>query len=197
MKHMFFFYKEDAHLPQPRVTGSFWRTVAVVELTDIASSIDSITTAIAMSDKITIVWMGGIPGIVFLRFLSGFMIRLLEKLPKLEDPAYQLIFFIGTKLSLDGFNVHIDQGTLRLVMAVICILGGALVHRDYQQRKTKTKFHNRLLHRPDLGEITAEELLALEYIPKEVIDSLREKQCLKIQVPGATGCHLAAQCKPA
>ncbi|HOO47546.1 MAG TPA: hypothetical protein PLM29_15010, partial [Deltaproteobacteria bacterium] len=54
MKHMFFFYKEDAHQARPKVAGSFWKTILVVELTDIAFSIDSITTAVAMSNKLIV-----------------------------------------------------------------------------------------------------------------------------------------------
>ena len=100
MKHMFFFYKEDAFQPRPKISESFWKTVVVVELTDIAFSIDSITTAVAMSNKLLIVWIGGILGIIALRFAASMFVRLLEKLPALEDLAYQLIFFIGVKFNL-------------------------------------------------------------------------------------------------
>ena len=187
MKHMFFFQKEDAHQPGVSVVGNFWKTVFLVELTDIAFSIDSITTAVAMSDKLLIVWLGGILGIISLRLASGVFIRLLEKLPKLEDLAYQLIFFIGTKLTLEAFHVEIETEIFWLIMGVIAILGAALVYRDYHQRKTRTKFHNLLLKRLDEGDITLEEVLELEYLPKEVIHYLRQKNCLKIQVPQVSG----------
>ena len=187
MKHMFFFQKEDAHQPGASVVGNFWKTVFLVELTDIAFSIDSITTAVAMSDKLLIVWLGGILGIVSLRLASGVFIRLLEKLPKLEDLAYQLIFFIGTKLTLEAFHVEIEPEIFWLIMGVIAILGAALVYRDYHQRKTRSKFHNLLLKRLDEGDITLEEVLELEYLPREVIHYLRQKNCLKIQVPQGNG----------
>lgn len=187
MKHMFFFQKEDAHQPGAGVIGNFWKTVFLVELTDVAFSIDSITTAVAMSDKLLIVWLGGILGIISLRMASGIFIRLLEKLPKLEDLAYQLIFFIGTKLALEAFHVEIETGIFWLIMGVIAILGAALVYRDYHQRKTRSKFHNLLLKRLDDGDITLEEVFELEYLPREVIHYLRQKNCLKIQVPEGNG----------
>jgi YkoY family integral membrane protein len=187
MKHMFFFSKEEAHQPGSSVVGSFWKTVLLVELTDIAFSIDSITTAVAMSNKLLIVWLGGILGIISLRLVSGVFIRLLEKLPKLEDLAYQLIFFIGTKLTLEAFHVEIETKIFWLIMGVIVILGTALVYRDYHQRKTRTRFHNLLLKRLDRGDITLEEVLELEYLPREVIHYLREKNCLKIQMPESNG----------
>jgi YkoY family integral membrane protein len=197
MKHMFFFYKEDAHQLRPRTAASFWKTVAAVELTDIAFSIDSITAAVAMSDKLVIVWLGGVLGIIFLRFLAGFLVRLLERLPKLEDLAYQLIFFIGTKLFLDGFHVKIEHGVFWMMMGIIIVLGSALVYRDYHQRKTQTKHHHLLMERLRRGEIETRELLEMEYIPREVIDYLRRENCLKITAPNPDGsCNVPELSRP-
>jgi YkoY family integral membrane protein len=183
MKHMFFFYKEDAYQPRPRVISSFWKTVALVELTDVAFSIDSITTAVAMSDKLLVVWAGGVLGIISLRLVSGLFVRLLEKLPKLEDLAYQLIFFVGTKLSLEALHVEIEAWVFWLVMGVIAVLGAALVYRDYYQRTTETQFQNRLLRRVQQGEVPVEELLSLEAIPGEVVKYLYRANCLTIRTP--------------
>ncbi len=187
MKHMFFFYKEDAHQLRPTTASSFWKTVAMVELTDVAFSIDSITMAVAMSDKLLVVWIGGILGMISLRMVSGFLVKVLEKLPKLEDLAYQLIFFIGTKLSLDAFHVDIEHWIFWLMMGVIALLGSALVYRDYHQRSTRTRFHNRLLSRLEQGEVAVEELLGLDNIPREVIEYLMQNGCLRIQTPVKKG----------
>ena len=181
MKHMFFFFKEDAHQPIPRAAPSFWKTVLIVELTDIAFSIDSITTAVAMSDKLIVVWIAGIMGIIFLRFAAGFFIRLLERLPRLEDLAYQLIFFVGTKLLLEGFHIEISHSVFWMMMGVIAILGSALVYRDYYQTKTDSHFHDRLLNRLKAKEITVDEVLALEYIPSEIISYLRKTGTLTVR----------------
>jgi YkoY family integral membrane protein len=181
MKHMFFFYKEDAHQSRPKAAASFWQTVLLVELTDIAFSIDSITTAVAMSDKLIVVWLAGIMGIIFLRFAAGILIRLLEKLPKLEDLAYQLIFFVGTKLLLEGFHIEISHAVFWMMMAVIAILGSALVYRDYYQTKTESRYHNRLLNLLKTDEITIDESLALEYVPREIISYLRQTGALSVQ----------------
>jgi YkoY family integral membrane protein len=181
MKHMFFFFKEEVHQPNPKVAASFWKTVLVVELTDIAFSIDSITTAVAMSNKLIVVWLAGVMGIIFLRFAAGVFIRVLEKLPKLEDLAYQLIFFIGTKLLLEGFHIEISHGVFWMMMAVIVIIGSALVYRDYYQAKTESRFHNRLLGQLKAHEISVDEILELEYVPRQIIDYLRDKGILMVQ----------------
>ncbi len=189
MKHMFFFHssKEVHQAAGPRSGKSFWKTVAVVELTDIAFAIDSITAAVAMTDKLLIIWLGGVLGIVFLRFMAAFLVRLLEKLPKLEDLAYQLIFFIGTKLFLDGLNVKIEHTVFWLMMGVIIILGSSLVYRDYHQRKSQTEHSQALIERLREGVVETEELLEMEQIPQEVLSYLRREDCLKISTPGPDG----------
>ena len=68
-----------------------------------------------------------------------------------------------------------------MMMGVIAILGSALVYRDYYQTKTQSHFHNRLLSRLKAQEITVEEILALEYVPREMISYLRDNGALTVQ----------------
>jgi YkoY family integral membrane protein len=179
MKHMFF--KEDAHQMREKPAAGFWRTVLMVELTDIAFSIDSITTAVAMTDKLLVVWVGGILGIIFLRFAASFFVRLLERLPRLEDPAYQLIFFIGTKLFLDGFRVEISHGIFWMMMGIIAVLGASLVYRDYYQRRTRSRYQNQLLEKLQRGAMSADEALGLDPVPGEIITWLRANGQLEVR----------------
>lgn len=183
MKHMFFFTEEDAQRTRASTGANFWKTVAVVELTDIAFSIDSITTAVAMTDKLTIVWLGGILGIIFLRFAAGYFVRLLERLPRLEDLAYQLVFFVGTKLTLEGFHYKIDHGVFWMMMGIIAIIGAGLVYRDAWQRRTRDRFENNLLAQLREGRMTSQELLELDYVPKDVLHLLHREGWLDLRLP--------------
>jgi YkoY family integral membrane protein len=183
MKHMFFVFKEDANQVRPATSANFWRMVLVVELTDIAFSLDSITTAVAMSTNLVVVWTGGILGIIFLRFAAGFFIRLLEKLPRLEDLAYQLIFFIGSKLLLESFHIEISHTVFWIMMAVITILGSSLVYRDYYQTASRTKHENRLQQQVEKGELGLEDILAMEYVPGDLVKLLIDRGDLAIRRP--------------
>jgi predicted tellurium resistance membrane protein TerC len=181
MKHMFFFHKEEVHQSHPKVAASFWKTVVLVELTDLAFSIDSITTAVAMTDKLLIVWAGGIMGLICLRFMAQFFIKLLEKLPKLEDLAYQIVFFVGIKLTFDSFNIHIDHKSFWLTMGIISILGASILLRDHYLNKTQALFSDRLIARLKKGEMKVEEVLKLENIPNRVVHFLMERGTLEIK----------------
>jgi predicted tellurium resistance membrane protein TerC len=87
----------------------FWRTVLVIELTDIAFAVDSILAAMALAgsrhEKLWVVITGGILGVVLMRFAAAVFVRLLEKYPRFETSAYLLVVVIGLKLLADwAFN---------------------------------------------------------------------------------------------
>ncbi|MEX2027275.1 MAG: hypothetical protein WEH44_08235, partial [Pirellulaceae bacterium] len=87
----------------------FWKTVGVIELTDIAFAVDSILAAIALAggrqEKLWVIVTGGILGMVLMRFAAAIFIKLLDRFPRFEIAAYLLVIVIGLKLLLDwGFN---------------------------------------------------------------------------------------------
>jgi len=82
--------------------GGFWKTVAVIELTDIAFAVDSILAAIALTPRIWIVFAGGLIGVVIVRFAACFFIDLLRRFPGLETTAYRLVLAIGFKVLLEA-----------------------------------------------------------------------------------------------
>ena len=87
-----------------RSVPGFWRTVMVVELTDLAFAIDSILAAVALTSKIWLVYIGGALGMVFMRVAAGFFIGLLERFPLLEHSAYLVIGWIAVKLGLEAIT---------------------------------------------------------------------------------------------
>jgi len=145
MKNMFRVGAESGKEESAVKKAGFWQTVALVEMTDIVFSIDSITTAVALSDKLLIVYIGGILGIIFMRFLSSFFIGLLERFPKLEDLAYQLVFFIGVRLTLESLHIEIEHTIFWVMMGVIGIIGGSLVYRDYKETQLAGLLHDDIL----------------------------------------------------
>ncbi len=87
----------------PRQLG-FWPTVAYLNLIDTAFALDSVIVAIAVvdtvrhSDKLWVVIIGAVIGIVLLRFAANGFIRALEKFPRLDNVAYLLVGWAGVKL---------------------------------------------------------------------------------------------------
>ena len=79
----------------------FLKIVALLSLTDFAFSIDSITTAVAISDQYILIIFGAIIGVLALRFTSGIFLRLIEQFLRLETAGYIAILIVGIKLLLN------------------------------------------------------------------------------------------------
>lgn len=78
--------------------ASLWQAVPVIALTDLAFSLDSVTTAIALSNKIWLILTGGIIGVATLRFMAELFIRWLQEYEYLEDAGYWTVVVIGLRL---------------------------------------------------------------------------------------------------
>ena len=79
----------------------FLKVVALLSITDLAFSIDSITTAVAISDQYVLIIIGALIGVIALRFTSEVFLRLLEYFIRLEMAGYVAILIIGIKLILN------------------------------------------------------------------------------------------------
>lgn len=67
--------------------------VSSIILLDVVFSIDSIITALAIDSNPVIVLIGGMIGILAMRFVAQLMINLLDKVPELLYTAYLLIWY--------------------------------------------------------------------------------------------------------
>jgi tellurite resistance protein TerC len=84
-------------------------TIASIELMDLSLSVDNVVVAVAMSPKLWVVCTGVFIGILALRLVAGYCIKLIERYPILEHTAFVLIGYVGGLLivkQLTGFDPH-------------------------------------------------------------------------------------------
>ena len=101
--------------------ASLWQAIPIIAFTDLAFSLDSVTTAIALSDEVAIILLGGTIGIIALRFMAGLFIRWLEEYVHLEDAGFVTVAFVGIRLLLRVINdglVPPDWVMVALIAAV-------------------------------------------------------------------------------
>jgi YkoY family integral membrane protein len=77
---------------------SLWQVIPVIAFTDLAFSLDSVTTAIAVADEIWLIIAGGTIGVLALRFLSELFIGWIEVYAHLEDAGFVTVGFVGLRL---------------------------------------------------------------------------------------------------
>ncbi|WP_076789183.1 TerC family protein [Chlorobium sp. KB01] len=99
-----YFQKEDNWLYKwtSGSLGTFWSTVLLIEMMDLAFSIDNIFAAVAFTDNIVLIWTGVFIGILAMRFVAQGFVRLMEKYPFLETSAFVVIGLLGLKLTLSA-----------------------------------------------------------------------------------------------
>ncbi len=80
--------------------SSLWQVIPTIAITDLAFSLDSVTTAIAVTEETWLIIAGGTIGIITLRFLAGLFIRWLQEYTYLEDAGFITVGFVGVRLLL-------------------------------------------------------------------------------------------------
>ena len=81
------------------LVGTFWATVALVEVMDLAFSIDNVFAAVAFTDHIWLIYIGVFIGILAMRFVAQAFVKLMEKFTFLETIAFIVIGVLGIKLT--------------------------------------------------------------------------------------------------
>lgn len=82
--------------------GVFWSTIILVEIMDLAFSIDNVFAAVALTDNIYIIMAGVGIGILAMRFVAGWFSKLIARYPSLEPSAFIVIALLGLKLIICG-----------------------------------------------------------------------------------------------
>lgn len=107
--------QEEENLKDQKGKG-FWPTVIRIGIADLAFAIDSILAAVTLAitlpttglphiggmdgAQFVIVVIGGIAGLVLIRYAANWFIVLLDKRPGLETTAYLIVAWVGVKLAV-------------------------------------------------------------------------------------------------
>ena len=80
--------------------GKFWATVALIELMDLAFSIDNVFAVVAFTDNLILICVGVFIGILAMRLVAQAFVLLMGRYPFLETAAFVVIGMLGLKLML-------------------------------------------------------------------------------------------------
>jgi YkoY family integral membrane protein len=104
---------------------SLWQAIPMIAVTDLAFSLDSVTTAIAVSDELYLIILGGTIGVITLRFLAGLFIRWLDEFTHLEDAGFITVGLVGIRLLLKVISPEfVPPEWLMVIMIVLMFIWG-------------------------------------------------------------------------
>ncbi len=130
-EHLSTFHKEETVPDEVAALRNkargFWATVLMVELMDLAFSLDNVVAAVALSRHLAVVMLGVALGILTMRFAAGLFAKLIEKEPILSTAAYLLVLNIGVEFLLGEF-LHIEFHELTRFLINALTLGLTLLY---------------------------------------------------------------------
>lgn len=100
--------------------ASVWQAIPIIAFTDLAFSLDSVTTAIAVSDEVWLVLTGATVGIIALRFTAELFIRWLEEFLHLEDAGYITVGLVGLRLLTRVINPDLVPPQWLFILIIAC-----------------------------------------------------------------------------
>ncbi|AKG23175.1 TerC family protein [Calothrix sp. 336/3] len=122
--------EEDGHHHHgPRFT-SLLQVIPIIALTDLAFSLDSVTTAIAVSSERWLVITGTTIGVITLRFMAGLFIKWLDEFTNLEDAGYITVALVGLRLLLKVINDDFVPPEWLMIAAIAAILAWGFTQRN-------------------------------------------------------------------
>ena len=88
-----------------------------IALLDIVFSLDSVITAVGMSDQILIMIAAVILAVVFMMFTAGAVSSFIDRHPSVKMLALSFLLLVGVTLIAESFDRHIPKGYMYFAMA--------------------------------------------------------------------------------
>jgi len=117
-----------------KVCKSLVATIIQIEIMDLSLSLDNVVAAVALDKRLWVVCVGVFIGILALRFVAGYCIKLIERFPILQKTAFMLVGFVGfillVELSLEHFQIHFHINSVHKFVGIVVITLSSLWYAE-------------------------------------------------------------------
>jgi predicted tellurium resistance membrane protein TerC len=100
-----------------RVAATFGAVIAQILLLDIVFSLDSVITAVGMTDRIGVMVAAVVGAVVIMMIFAGPVSAFVERHPTVKMLALSFLLLIGVTLVAEGLHFHIPKGYVYFAMA--------------------------------------------------------------------------------
>jgi predicted tellurium resistance membrane protein TerC len=118
------------------VALTFGSAIVQIILLDMVFSVDSILTAVGMTDDISIMVAAVVITVTIMLFAADPLAGFIDRNPTLVMLALAFLVMIGLVLIADGFGVHVPKGYIYVAMGFsVAVEGLNMVKRNRRQRQ--------------------------------------------------------------
>ncbi|HEY7747089.1 MAG TPA: TerC family protein [Aestuariivirgaceae bacterium] len=118
---------------------TFGSAIVQILILDLVFSIDSIVTAVGMTDHVPIMMIAVIVAVIVMLLASGPLSRFIHANPTIVMLALGFLLMIGMALIADGFGVHIPKGYIYAAMAFSTFIESLNLISRRAKRKLRAK----------------------------------------------------------
>ncbi len=132
--------EDGLHGAKEAVVIGFGAAIVQILLLDLVFSIDSIITAVGMTEHIPVMVIAVVVAVSVMLAAAGPLARFIEQNPTIVMLALGFLLLIGTMLVADGFGAHIPKGYIYAAMAFAALVEGLnMMSRKARQRRQVQK----------------------------------------------------------
>jgi predicted tellurium resistance membrane protein TerC len=135
-----------------RATLGFGAAIAQILLLDLVFSLDSIITAVGMTDHVTIMVIAVLAAVTVMLLAADPLARFINSNPTVVMLALGFLLMIGMTLIAEGFGAHVPKGYIYAAMAFSALIEGLnMLSRRATRRRERPSIRRRPC-RPVLDE---------------------------------------------
>lgn len=115
--------------------ASFFGVIVQIMVLDIVFSLDSVITAVGMTQNIPVMVAAIVAAVVVMMFFAGAVARFVDEHPTVRTLALAFLILIGMSLVAESFDFHVPKGYIYFAMA----FSGAVELVNLQMHKRRRR----------------------------------------------------------
>ncbi len=134
-------------------TVTFGSVIAQILLLDIVFSLDSVITAVGMTESMIVIITVVVLSFGIMLFASRFIFAFVNKHPTVKMLALSFLLLIGVFLIAEGFGLHIDKALIYMPMAFAVLVEGLNLWAAARRAKREHRAQHAVQLRPTYPDI--------------------------------------------
>jgi predicted tellurium resistance membrane protein TerC len=127
----------DAQAGAGKIGLGFGAAIFQIIMLDLVFSIDSIVTAVGMTDHVPIMFLAVIVAVAAMATAAGPLSRFIEQNPTVVMLALAFLFMIGMTLIADGFGHHVPKGYIYAAMGFSALVEALNIFARRRKEKAR------------------------------------------------------------
>jgi len=131
---------EDVYDKKAPIASNFTGAIIQIILLDIVFSVDSILTAVGMTEHLPIMVVAVVIAVIVMLVAADPLSNFIAKNPTVVMLALGFLLMIGMILIADGFGFHVPRGYIYAAMGFSCLVEGLnIASRNARERSERAK----------------------------------------------------------